>query len=166
MNLNASQQIFLVFYAVFWGTSAIAQSRWKAFHYTFFLRIPQVTSRIILSFIFLNVFPVFYFILIFDILNNLGYDQLSINLVLRGIVPAIAIFGIYRIWNSIIAFFPHLFYRKNTKKNQYPPAKIEPTIKSLKLNKKRSTRIKNGILNLIFGIVYIIGSFLVAVYLP
>lgn len=156
--MNDTQQIFTTFFAIFWSVMANAQPKWKAFHYTFFLRILQVTNRTVVSFLILNVLPIFYFSWSFNRLGVASKDNAINQSVLHGVIPAFAIFGFYRIWVCIIEFLPRFFYREKDN-NQYPNSYIEPTLESLHILTDR-TRFKNALMNLFFGIIYIgIGLF-------
>lgn len=160
--LNTTQQIFTLFYAIFWGVTVSAQSKWKAFHFTFFMRKCQVTLRIILSIILLNIIPILYFTKILMILNNCKSNILSPSLIFKGIIPAFAILGFYRIWISIIEFFPTLFYRIDDENGLYPSKDVEPTLESLNIPLDNN-HIKSACMNLLFGLIYIIISYLVAI---
>ena len=155
----STQQIFTLFFAIFWSIVANAQPKWKAFQYTFFLRIWQTTFRIIISFLILNILPILYFCTILWLLRNdvliEPWTQNTLKqIVLHGIVPAFAIFGFYRIWISFIEFFPRFFYRENVNGTQYPSDKIEPTLKSLEIPTDYKHWV-NAIMNLIWGLIYI-----------
>ena len=150
--LNNTQQIFTIFFAIFWSVMANAQPKWKAFHYTFFLRISQVTYRMLVSFLILNILPILYFSWSLNRLSAASQNTINQS-VLHGVIPAFAIFGFYRIWICLIEFFPRFFYREKDN-GEYPKAEIEPTLESLNIP-LNSTHLKNALMNFIFGIIYI-----------
>src|SRR6266852_5259407 len=98
--MTFTQQIFMVFYAIFWGTVASAQTRWKAFHWPLLFRCAPASWRLLLSFLFLSVMPIVFFVWAVLRLANTG-AVLVIKETLLGVVPAIAIFGFYRLWLGI-----------------------------------------------------------------
>jgi hypothetical protein len=66
-EMNIPQQIFCVFYAIFWGAVFSVSARWKHFNFglIFDKDVKQVTKRIGLSLIILTTLPIFYFGIIF-----------------------------------------------------------------------------------------------------
>src|SRR6266571_2067092 len=111
--MNASQQIFVLFFAIFWGTSSNAWPRWKPFHWTFFGSSLRITMRVVLSMVLLNLIPVIYFAWAIKRLAPVGTAAPNTRAVLFGVVPAFAVFGLYRLWFSVIELFPTAFYYQN-----------------------------------------------------
>jgi len=158
--LNTPQQIFLVFFAIFWGTSSGAWPRWKMFHWPLFYYSRQVRCRILLSIVLLNVVPLLYFVLIMYLLRGNVQDDPFSTLysayyyVLPVVLPAFAVFGFYRFWIGIVELWPLRFYYESDYKmrqalTNHHMAGVEPTIYSLKL--RNWTRWWN----LSFGVVYV-----------
>jgi len=150
-TMNAAQQIFLVFFAIFWGTAANAWPRWKAFNWALVLSSRRVRQRVVLSSIVLNVIPVIYFILILRHLNGSIHEDRfrtfssASGIVLPAILPSFAVFGLYRLWIAVVEFRPGWFYYKDDKEmaddmmrcdvSFEGERRLDPTIKSLNLKK-------------------------------
>src|SRR5471030_1069716 len=109
LALNTSQQVFMLFYAIFWGTIANAQPRWRAFHFPLVRKMRHVKRRAILSFLLLNLCPLLLFVYVLWPLHGIAIDQ---NLIvgslrlLQSVVPAFAVFGLYRLWIGIVEKWP------------------------------------------------------------
>jgi len=71
--MNTPQEIFGIFYAIFWGAVFSVSSRWKAFNLglIFDKKAPNITKRFVLAKVILNLLPICYFIVIFYILGDL-----------------------------------------------------------------------------------------------
>jgi len=161
--MNIAQQLFVVFFAICWGTSSNAWPRWKPFHWTFVFEIAQVRRRVGLSMLLLNICPIVYFAVVLAWLGNggpavgtLGVVQ-SLREVIRGVSPAFAVFGFYRIWFGLIERRSVLFYLTDATL----PAElvgVEPTSDTLKLG-QRWWR-----MNVLFGALYVLVP-LIAVWL-
>jgi hypothetical protein len=149
--MNSAQQIFLVFFAIFWGTSSNAWPKYKPFHWTFVLRDGRVACRVALSFLMLNVIPVSFFV--WALRNLKGTEGVpSVRETLAGVTPAFAVFGIYRIWLGIIECSPSRFYYVNESAQPDYLKNADPTIEE-NLHLGGSTR---SWFNLLFGVVYIV----------
>jgi len=153
--MTATQSIFILFYAIFWGFIASVQGRWKMFHWPL-IKYRHVANRLALSFFLLNILPVLFFAMAFFMLRNTPANETSqwnwgetIKQVFTGVVPALAVFGFYRLWLAAVELWPTLFYQC---KNQQGKAikKIEPTIEKLHINKKY------GPWNLLFALLYLL----------
>ena len=174
--MNVSQQIFVVFFAIFWGTSSNAWPKWKAFHWTLAPFSCRVLLRLVLSVTVLNVIPVLYFI---GILKQLGGciqgDPFSTfpcacRVVLPAVIPAFAVFGFYRMWISVVEFCPtRFYYREDTEIAAAIPnrdmarlgeTRVDPTIQSL--NIKDWTWCPN----LLFGALYLVVATVVPLAWP
>ena len=136
--MNIAQQLFAVFFAIFWGTASNAWPRWKPFHWPFVWEHSQVLCRVLLSILLLNLFPIGYFAIVLAWLGQGGptdgnlYYLAVLREVLRGVSPAFAVFGFYRMWFGIIESRPSLFYL--TDKTLPPELKeIEPTSDTLNI---------------------------------
>jgi hypothetical protein len=152
-NMTTSQQIFLLFFAIFWGTSANAWPKWKPFHWPFFFYSKRVAARVLWSLVMLNIVPVIFFTCILMRLGTPSHTSIvSLREVLTGIVPAFAFFGIYRIWMAVIERWPSAFYYKDhseQKKDKPDLECVEPTTTELYLNPKR------WLVNLCVGVAYV-----------
>lgn len=165
--MNNAQILFTLFFAIFWGTSASSWPRWKPFHWTLVPRLKRVAARVGLSMLVLNVSPVIVFIFILSRMSGNNLTPLPIEfgklsrLVIPSIVPAFSIFGLYRIWISVIEACPTLFYytaeELPKKIREY---EIEPTIETLKLSRRNWTS------NFVFGLLYIAISIFVPIIWP
>lgn len=135
--MNASQQIFVVFFAIFWGTSANAWPRWKPFHWTFFGSSSRVTTRVLWATLLLNVVPVVYFAWMLQQLAAVGTQAPDTRTIVVGLIPAFAIFGLYRLWFSVIEMIPRAFYYRDdadmTKAGKKYLVGVDPTMEGLHL---------------------------------
>ena len=55
MPIEPLQQVFMLFYAIFWGAIANVQPRWKPFQWHLFFAVPQARRRAIAALVLLNV---------------------------------------------------------------------------------------------------------------
>jgi hypothetical protein len=116
-NLNVTQQVFILFYAITWGTAANSQPRWKAFAWGAVFQNAPAAWRAALSLILLNVFPLAYFAFILVCLGHgpwtalHHWDVRSGGRILLSTIPALSPFGFYRIWTAIVEFCSSRFYR-------------------------------------------------------
>lgn len=116
--MNTYQEVFVLFYAIFWGIISNAQVRWKAHHWPF-LHVPQARDRLLLSIVVLNILPVTFFALALWSLAALAIPQsppsawtlrTCIGIVFFGVLPAYAFFGFYRLWLGLMETNPDRFY--------------------------------------------------------
>jgi hypothetical protein len=151
-QMNQSQQIFLVFFAIFWGTSANAWPKRKPFHWPFFFYSGRVRARAVWSVLMLNIVPVFYFGWVLMKLGRAAPHPVVVWCdVVAGVAPAFGIFGIYRIWIAVTEFWPSWFYYwdKAEQAQRKPDLKCaDPTIKELYPQRKPW-------MNLLFGVIYV-----------
>jgi hypothetical protein len=156
--MNNIQNIFLVFFAIFWGTMVAALPRWKPFQLPLFMRFRPATWRVVWSMLVFNVIPLGYVALMLNILGESGgnpNEPLSpIQLVLLGVVPAFAAFGFYRFWLGVVEIVPNLFLAKKEEEvKKYKPDNdsipAEPYQGMFYLDRK------NGVLNVFYAMVYI-----------
>lgn len=116
--MNEIQQVYVIFFAIFWGVMASAQPRWKAFHWCY-IHMPHVRNRLILSMAILNVLPILFFAGALWILRGPAQSASSwtagtvANIVLLGVVPAFSTFGFYRLWFGLVELSPDSFYQKD-----------------------------------------------------
>jgi hypothetical protein len=115
-HFNMQQQTFMLFFAIFWGTIASVQGRWKAFQLPLVGRVPVVNCRVCLSFLFLNLFPLMFFAYCIAVLTKAGVSArpyiAGLQLVINGVLPAFAVFGFYRLWLGTVEKWPDSFYAK------------------------------------------------------
>ena len=109
--MNQVQYMFVIFFAIFWGTSLAAQSCWKPFNLSF-LRFSPARHRAYLSFIVYNMFPIIYIWYTLNFLNlcEKNVDVLKISYLLLGILPAFAMFGFNKLWLGIVEIKKNWFY--------------------------------------------------------
>ena len=114
MNLSFFS-VFMLFYAIFWGSVASVQGRWKAFQLPL-ASIPRVHSRVSLSMLLLNLLPLIFFGYVFFVLNGKKASPViwiaAFQFVVIGVLPAFAVFGFYRLWLGIVEMFPDKYYFK------------------------------------------------------
>src|SRR5713101_3806915 len=133
MQIDTNQNVFMVFYAIFWGAVANVQPRWKQFHWALFLKYRQVTYRVLLSVVVLNLFPLVFFCYVMWSLakrGSAGHQEpfmFASQAVVRGVVPAFAVFGIYRLWLGIIELRPAWFYFSDLSQLKVEHRRLEPT---------------------------------------
>ena len=146
-----SREIFLVFFAIFWGTAANAQPRWKAFHYPFVFDSPKILVRLVWSMLVLNILPISLFVFVLLRLPESMPGQIDTLSVLRGVVPAFAPFGVYRIWLSGIEGVPSMFYHDKAyiEAHRVLAKAPEPNREELKIDHGRWWA------NLLFGLLYV-----------
>jgi hypothetical protein len=99
-NMNDLQTVFLVFYAIFWGYIAGVQPHWKASYFPLVCRIPQARHRTGLAVIILNFLPLIFWYVMWALagpqLHKITPALASVDYVIRGVLPAVAVFGFYR----------------------------------------------------------------------
>jgi hypothetical protein len=153
VTLNVSQQIFLVFFAIFWGTLANAWPKRKPFHWPFVLYSCRVAARVALSVLMLNVVPVLYFGWVLMELGRAANHPVVVWCdVVAGATPAFGIFGFYRIWIAFTEFSPPRFYywdRAEQARRRPNLQGADPTIE--KLYPWRAPW-----MNLMFGVIYVV----------
>lgn len=142
LALNVPQQLFAIFFAIFWGTSSNVWPRWKPFQWPLIFRSGRVFARVALSVVVLNLLPLAFFIWALRSLAGKvpasAFDTFgsACCTVLPAVVPAFAVFGFYRLWLSIVEARTTWFYyrddaeRERDLKRKVLPT-VEPTIASL-----------------------------------
>jgi hypothetical protein len=159
--MNAAQKIFVVFFAIFWGTTANAWPKWTPFHWTFLTYSRRVASRILWSVVMLNIFPVLFFAWMLQRLG--GETALSIGWasVMSGVIPAFAVFGLYRLWVAGIELCPTAFYYQSLDdllaQRKVDLSHVEPTMDSLYLKPKWWWA------NALWGVMYMVVAVLPAI---
>ena len=135
---QSSQQIFMLFFAIFWGTSANAWPNRKPFNWPLITYRP-VLARLALSFVLLNITPIAYFAWMFRILaaHDVG--------VVLAVLPAFSIFGIYRVWLAVSQ--SNMFYYRLNQRPAELTAEMEPEVTPLVA--------KFRLRNLVVGMAYV-----------
>lgn len=118
-DMSTAQNVFVVFYAIFWGTQANVQGRWKMFNWPLIVRHSRIRNRCLLSLAMMNLGQVLMFVVYFWLLDNRDYPLL-------GIMAAFGIFGWYRFWLAIIEWWPERFYFPFDDLTALPPTEVEP----------------------------------------
>lgn len=160
--MNEFQQVFTVFFAIFWGATFNVQPKWKPFPYPVLAHIPQAWRRLALSVLFLNLAPIAFYGWTLWVLRGAATDSASwtpstvLALLAGGVVPAFANFGFYRLWVGLIESMPTWFYRQTDKEQPSIPIEAEPTVTSLKL--EYATPWTRG-LHFAFAFLYLLVAF-------
>lgn len=138
------QQVFMLFYAIFWGAIANVQPRWKPFQWHLFFAVPQARRRAIAAFGLLNVLPLIFFA--YGMWALYGRDPTdtslmagSLHYLIRGVVPAFAIFGLYRFWFAIVELYPDCFYASTSNLVDERYRHAEPTYRRTNEERGRTT---------------------------
>lgn len=137
MDLNTEQQVFLVFYAISWGTIANVQPKWKPFHWPLIFEVRQARSRLWHSFLHLNVFPIFFFAYALWSVGVVGsgspcHSSIAVlHIVIHGVIPAFAVFGFYRLWLGRMELHPERYYETNPAKLPQKYRIGEPTYRPI-----------------------------------
>jgi len=167
--LAVNKDVFMLFFAIAWGIVANVQGRWKAFHWPIVHRVPEARNRALLSFIILNILPFLYFGYVLWVLTIRGQTTshraiIAIpELILQGMLPALANFGFYRVWLGIIEWHPKWFYKKYLNDLPKEFRHVEPIVKFHVPKVKYDTPIifigpHTAVPNLTWGIIYLIAS--------
>lgn len=137
--MTPAQQIFTVFFAIFWGALASGQGRYKPFGFNASNEddpdcnddfCPDV-RRILLSFGLLNLFPIIYFVFMVLWLGSprwsakiLTCNSQTFLTAFFAVLLAFGVFGFYRFWISTIEFCSRTFYseRELEKRRKKQPA--------------------------------------------
>jgi hypothetical protein len=167
LPLTVSQQIFILFYAITWGTAANSQPRWRAFAWGAVCKSKEALWRALLSFFLLNVLPLAYFAFVLLLLGSGGWaniekwDSNAFWKALATTVPALSPFGFYRIWTGIVECRSQFFYGIDWKtwEGERPAALTEfgITLDRSDLNPDFACP------NIMFGSAYVVIGFLLAV---
>jgi hypothetical protein len=103
--MSTAPQIFMLFFAICWGTAANAQPRWKAFDWSLVAEDAPSLRRCFLSFALLNLLPILYFAAVLIWLESWTTSPPSRFVqwlsYVAAVLPALSAFGFYRLWMSI-----------------------------------------------------------------
>lgn len=133
MQIGFDQQVFMIFFAIFWGTVANVQPRWKAFQFPLMFKLPNVCCRVQLSILLLNLLPIVYFGYVLWFTYGRGPTDTDTKflvvakVLIQGILPAFGMFGFYRMWLGIVELRPELFYKYTPDKLPEKYRCVEPT---------------------------------------
>ncbi|MDO8532417.1 MAG: hypothetical protein Q7T26_09720 [Dehalococcoidia bacterium] len=164
MGIDALQTVFMLFYAIFWGAVANVQPRWKAFQWPLFFKLPQARCRAMAGLFVLNVLPLVFFAYGMWALHGRGPTESaplagSLHYVIRGVVPAFAVFGLYRVWLAVVELRPYWFYASDPNSLDEKFRYIEPTYR-LKGELRNTPTVDLGVdvggMNLGFGLLYVV----------
>lgn len=141
IEVQALQTVFMLFYAIFWGAIANAQPRWKAFQWPLISKMPQVKHRVWTAVLVLNVLPLCFFAYGMWALCGRGPTTAtpltgSLHYIIRGVVPAFAVFGIYRVWLAILELNPSYFYAADPIQIDKKYRHVEPTYRHRLVSRK------------------------------
>lgn len=131
-TLGTDQQVFMLFFAIFWGIIANAWPRWRAFHWPL-CGIREVLQRALLAVAILNVLPILFFGYILWALTGRGPKAADgtvvavAKILIQGVIPAFGVFGIYRCWIGIVELRPRWFYKANPQDLPEAYRHVEPT---------------------------------------
>lgn len=112
--MTIPQQIFMVFFAIFWGIQGNAQPRWKAFDLGNSWDA-TTRQRACISFLLLNIVPIIYFLFVFWLFGHRLWQirtwaSWDVLLILPPIIAALGIFGFYKLWMGIVQLRNNHFY--------------------------------------------------------
>ena len=163
MEINIYQQVFLLFYAIFWGAVASVQPRWKAFQWPLVFKVSYARHRVVLSLIVMNILPLIFFGYVLNTLSGVSSHLYYISitsLIVRGVIPAFAILGFYRLWLGIVELFPNYYYAEDTSKiNEEKYHHIEPTYR-ISLDNRQQPFVDlgsdTGCCNILFAVIYLV----------
>ena len=131
-QLGIDQTVFMLFFAIFWGAIANVQPRWKAFQWPLFC-VKEVRHRVLLAVGTLNVLPIQFFGYVLWALTGRGPKptdetfHVVVKILIQGVIPAIGIFGIYRIWLGVLELRPSWFYKCDPEQLPKKYRLVEPT---------------------------------------
>jgi len=132
------QQVFMLFFAIFWGATANVQPRWKAFQFPLVFKRGlrwNVCRRVCLALLLLNLIPILYFGYVLFVTSLPGRGPADTDapllvvgkILVQGVVPALGMFGIYRLWLAIVELRPSLFYKSKPDEVPEEYRHVEPT---------------------------------------
>jgi hypothetical protein len=156
LNLNVPQQIFVLFYAIFWGTMANALPKWKAFAVPYVFYDAPSVRRVSLAIFTLNVLPIVFFVIVLKALGGSvwqvqKWEVATLVKILASLVPAFGIFGFYKVWMSLMQFWPNTFYSFTVIGGvQQPDQELYANLRNSDLDRRWACG------NLLFGFLYII----------
>jgi len=165
------QTVFMVFYAIFWGAIFNVLPRRKPFDWPLaFQRFQhgyrKAWKRVWLSVALLNILPLIFFGYVMWALNGQAPPDHPLLLritviVVRGVVPAFAILGIYRIWLGITEWWPHCFYPELSNEVPEPYRHVEPVYRwgwDEALGNRPFVEVAHGAgrLNVVVGTCYVV----------
>jgi len=144
MEFGIHQNVFIVFFAIFWGAVANVQPRWKAFQWPLIFKMCEVFRRVLLAVLVMNVLPVLYFAFSLWVINDRGptngdsVGRMVAVVVFQGVLPAFGMFAIYRLWLGIVELRPHWFYKLDSNDVPRPYRHVEPTYRLSSEERKKT----------------------------
>ncbi len=115
LSLTVPQTLFTAFFAIFWGASANAQPRWRAFAWPY-AKDPKDRKRLRSSVLVMNVLPLVYFVLALSALSSAPWRMRTWAWpaplqAFGAVVPAFAAFAFYRLWLGWLQRDASKYYR-------------------------------------------------------
>ena len=107
MEMNASQEIFSVFYAVLYGSMLSSSGELKLFPWGFPAECrnkqrKRLIRRLVFAIVCFNLIPFIFYAIIYLRLSDICNDQLNfINIVIIG-MSSLMIYSIYRLWHFVM----------------------------------------------------------------
>jgi hypothetical protein len=155
LSLGFGQQIFLIFFAVFWGGIASVYGRYKPFGW---LSGGRNLLRILVAIFLLDIFPILSFVFVLWILGRNPWkisvwDFENGTKIILVVLTAFGIFGPYRIWIGLVQQWPRSFY-------------TEERIERLRCREPDDV---NGLLavgNFVWGVAYLLTGLAAALIIP
>ncbi len=162
IEIQPLQQVFMLFYAIFWGAIANVQPRWRPFQWHLFFAVPQARCRAVAALIVLNILPLCFFAYGMWALYGRGPTESaplagSIHYLIRGVVPAFAIFGLYRFWFAMVELNPDCFYASSLEALDERYWHVEPTYRR-KIEKRDTPTVDlagHGWISFLSGLLYV-----------
>ena len=168
-SFGVHQQVFLVFFAIFWGTVANVQPRWKAFDWPLAFRYRHAANRVTLAFFVLNVMPIVYFAIILWLTSGFTPAESPRDTVLRvvfhGVIPSFGVLGMYKIWLAAVEWKPSWFYKASSMELDENHRHAEPVYRtSVNNTEALVVDIPEGLWfsNVVAGVLYIGVAFISA----
>jgi len=170
-QLNIAQEIFTVFYAIFFGIMVQSTGWLHSFptHESFALGLrSKATKRLFLSIITLNIIPLLYFLFFLNRLTFFNNLQLPRNLfdisylkILCVITLTLPVFGFYRFHTGLmVGFWKHLYRPehwsaiRNERVKKMQEKIVEGTVK-INGRVKRKTTFDDSLSHVIPGLCYL-----------
>ncbi|MGH7779134.1 MAG: hypothetical protein ACREQR_04820 [Candidatus Binataceae bacterium] len=112
MSLDFAQQVFILFFAIFWGGIASVYGRYKPFGW---LSGERNSVRTIVAVVLLDIVPIIYFVFVLWVLQSspwqiAGWGIWGATRIGFAVLAAFGIFGPYRIWAGLVQSFTCIFY--------------------------------------------------------
>ena len=98
--MDTGRQALVLFYAFFWAAALSATSRYQPFDTpSAWSRDSRAVKRLLVSLLILNVLPILWFLLLYNIIPN--YDR--VTSIMAAAVASLSVFAFHRILHAFIA---------------------------------------------------------------